>query len=122
MRILLVDDEHELVTALSERLEIRGFVVDCAETGNDALDMASKNEHEVAILDVKMPGLSGLMLMERLAKIQPGMRFIFLTGHGCESDYRACEQAGVCSYIMKPVKIDSLVERIREAAAREKGS
>jgi DNA-binding response OmpR family regulator len=121
MRILLVDDEEELVSALAERLAIRGFEADFALTGRQALALARKSPFDIAILDVKMPGVSGLALMRKLQEIRPETRYIFLTGHGSENDYRECAEAGVCSYIMKPVRIEDLIARIHDAADRGKG-
>jgi DNA-binding response OmpR family regulator len=114
MRVLLVDDEQEFVTTLAERLSFRGFVVDYAIKATDALDLAGKNTYDLAILDMKMPGTSGLELKVLLEKAQQGMRFIFLTGHGSEADYVAGSSASAC-YLVKPVNIDTLISKMHEA-------
>lgn len=120
MKILLVDDEVELISALAERLELRGYGTACASTGREALELARKEVHEVAILDVKMPGLSGVDLMEALHEIRPEMKIIFVTGHGSENDYRECSHKGHCETVIKPIKIEKLVEQI-ELAVEGKG-
>ncbi|MDK9707167.1 MAG: response regulator [Desulforhopalus sp.] len=114
MRVLLVDDEKEFVTTLAERLSLRGFTVDFAIRAADALDLAGKNAYNLAILDMKMPGTSGLELKALLEKVQQGMRFIFLTGHGSEADYVAGCSASAC-YLVKPVNIDILITKMHEA-------
>ena len=114
-RILLVDDEEELLSALSERLALRGFEVGFALDGEQALARLEACGFDLAVLDVKMPGLGGLDLMRRMERICPGMKYIFLTGHGSENDYRLCREAGVCGYLMKPVAIETLVEQIHAA-------
>lgn len=114
MRVLLVDDEKEFVTTLAERLSFRGFTVDYAVRAADALDLANKNSYDLAILDMKMPGFSGLELKELLKKAQQGLRFIFLTGHGSEADYVAGCSASAC-YLVKPVNIDILIAKMHEA-------
>ena len=114
MKILLVDDEEKFVSRLAERLKIRGFHADWAVTGDEALLKTKKENYDLAVLDVKMPFMSGLDLKKKLEEITPGMIFIFVTGHGSEEDYDTCTQEGFC-YIMKPFKIETLVERIEQA-------
>ncbi|MDD4731508.1 MAG: response regulator [Desulfovibrio sp.] len=114
MRILLVDDEAELVSAMAERLAMRGMEADWAETGEQALEMAEAAQYDVAVLDMKMPRIGGLELRRRLEERSPDMKFIFLSGHGSEEDFRA-GSAEAESYLIKPVRIEDLVERIHEA-------
>lgn len=116
MRILLVDDEEELVSALAERLEIRGIATDYVTSGEEALAAVEQRQYDLAVLDVKMPHLSGLELWERLKTKFPEMKCIFLTGHTSESDF----QAGVCSgamYLLKPLKIETLIDNIQTMLA-----
>jgi len=113
MKILLVDDEVELVSAMAERLEIRGMDVDWTDNGESALTMAAETEYAVAVLDMKMPRMSGLELMELLVDRHPDMKFIFLSGHGSESDFKAGCDAG-CGYLIKPIQIEELMGKIRE--------
>ena len=90
MKVLLVDDEHELVSTLAERLSLRGIEADWAVSGEEALGLAEKNSYDVAVLDVKIPRISGLELKRRLNVTRPDMKFIFMTGHGSEDDFRRC--------------------------------
>ena len=113
MRILLVDDEVEFVTTLAERLKLRGYNVDHSITAAAALEMAASTTYDVAVLDMKMPGSSGLELQEQLAKIQPALRFIFLTGHGSEDDYAAGRRQAD-HYLVKPVDINILIAKINQ--------
>ena len=109
MRVLLVDDEKELVDAL------RGIDADWTVTCKDALNKLDTQEYDVALLDVKMPKLSGIELKKQMEKKAPNMKFIFLTGHGSEADFRAgSAEAGAEYYLVKPVGINTLVEKMRE--------
>ena len=117
LRVLLVDDEEELVSSLVERLSFRGVDACYATTGDDALRIVQQGVFDVVVLDVKMPGLSGLPLMLRLAEIRQGMKFIFLTGHGSQRDFDECSKAGAFCYLGKPVDIGELVKTIRMAVA-----
>jgi DNA-binding response OmpR family regulator len=114
MRVLLVDDETEFVTTLAERLSFRGFKVDYAIRAIDALALVEKNVYDLAVLDMKMPGTSGLELKGLLEKIQKELKFIFLTGHGSEADYVAGSSES-SSYLVKPVNIDILIAQMHAA-------
>ena len=76
VRILIVDDEEDLITTMAERLELRGFQVDTATTGAGALELVAASAYSVLILDVKMPGISGLELMTRIKEQQPDLPVI----------------------------------------------
>jgi len=113
MRVLLVDDEEELVTALAERLSYRGIDADWSTSGSEALDLARAHTYDVAVLDVKMPNISGIELKKMLEKTRPEMKYIFLTGHGSEEDFRA-GSAEASQYLVKPLDIEVLIETMRQ--------
>jgi len=68
MRVLLVDDEEELVSTLGERFSLRGIEADAVMTGVDALDLIQKKDFDVVILDIKMPGMDGLQVLKRFGE------------------------------------------------------
>lgn len=109
MRVLLVDDEQALVSALAERLGFRGIEADFAVSAGQALELAGENAYDIAVLDVKMPGMGGIELREKLREVSPGVRAVFVTGHGSTHDFRAGASSGE-AYLVKPVGIDTLVE------------
>ncbi|GAB6175665.1 response regulator [Desulfobaculum senezii] len=115
MRILLVDDEAELVETLVERLRLRGIDADCALSGDAAIDMTQSKAYDLAVVDMKMPGTSGLDVMKSMRDMRPEMRFIFLTGHGSTQDCQEGRKAGASDYLMKPVRLQVLLERIQAA-------
>jgi len=112
MKVLLVDDEREFVSALAERLSFRGVDADWAVSGEEALKMAQATPYEVAVLDVKMPGLGGIELRKRLHGIQPRMKFIFLTGHGSHEDFKVGSEEAPS--IWSSLKIEDLLGKIKE--------
>ena len=121
MRVLLVDDEEELVTTLAERLSLRGMQVDWATSGEGALQLVRSNPYDIAVLDVKIPKISGIKLKNEMKKLSPAMKFIFVTGHGSEDDFKAgTAEAGAGYYLMKPVNIDVLIQKMNEVL-NEKG-
>ena len=116
MKIILVDDEKELVSTLAERLGFRGIDADWACNSEDALKYieSNKNKYDLAVLDVKMPKIGGLELKKLIQKRCPNMKFIFLTGHGSEDDFKAgAAETGVEYYLIKPVKIDALINKMK---------
>ncbi|WP_456385125.1 response regulator transcription factor [Desulfolithobacter sp.] len=113
MRVLLVDDEKELVSTLAERLSFRGIAADWVTSGADALREMEENEYDIAVLDVKMPGMGGLELAREIRSRQPDLEIIFLTGHGSKTDFdEGVSQAGEGYYLAKPVDIEILVEKM----------
>jgi DNA-binding response OmpR family regulator len=121
VKVLLVDDEVEFASTLTERLNLRGMETHCAYTANDALALSKQHAFDLAVLDVKMPQISGLELANRLGETHPGMKFIFLTGHTSENDFEKGLRTGAF-YLLKPVSIDVLINKIREASSEEKGN
>ncbi|MBW1722443.1 MAG: response regulator [Deltaproteobacteria bacterium] len=116
MRVLLVDDEEELVSTMAERLSLRGIEADWVTSGEEALKRAESTSYDLAVLDVKIPRMSGLTLKTKLQERNPEMKFIFLTGHGSEDDFRAgTAEAGEGNYLVKPVHIESLIEKMKAA-------
>ncbi|CCH49514.1 response regulator [Pseudodesulfovibrio piezophilus] len=112
MKILLVDDEVELVSAMAERLALRGLDVAWTDNGEKALEIAADGTFDVAVLDMKMPKLGGLELRRLLSEKHPQMKFIFLSGHGSEADYKAGTAAATC-YLIKPVDLEELMAKIQ---------
>lgn len=120
MKVLLVDDEPELVSTLSERLTLRGIEADWTSSVDEVFRMLETKSYDLAVLDVKMPKIGGLELMKLLRDRRPEMKFIFLTGHGSENDFRACiAEQGVTHYLVKPLNIDVLVEKMNEVMNKE---
>ena len=113
MRVLLVDDEEEFVATLAERLTIRGITAEYATTAADALVLAERKVFDIAVLDMKMPGFGGLQLRKILEWKYPNMKFVFLTGHGSEDDYRAGSTRA--DYLIKPMDINTFILKIKEA-------
>lgn len=113
--VLLVDDEEELVSALVERLGIRGFRAEGVRTATRALETLSARGARVVVADVRMPGIGGIELARRIREKHAGTAVVLLTGHGSEEDAAAGLEAGAVAYLAKPVKIDELVRVIRGA-------
>jgi DNA-binding NtrC family response regulator len=115
-RVLLVYDEEEFVSALSERLMLRGIEVDSALNGEEALASLKEKEFEVVILDVMMPGLGGLEVLRQIKSTYPNTQVILLTGHGSTREGIEGMRLGAFDYLIKPVDIEEMLEKMKEAA------
>ena len=115
-RVLLVDDEEEFVSALSERLMLRGIEAECALNGEEALARLMEKEFEVVILDVMMPGLGGLEVLRQIKTTHPNTQVILLTGHGSTREGIEGMRLGAFDYLIKPVDIEEMLAKMKEAA------
>jgi DNA-binding response OmpR family regulator len=115
MRVLLVDDEVDLASALAERLDLRGIEADWATSAQQALEMAAVKEYDLSVLDIKMPGIGGVELRQELNALYPQMKFVFLTGYGSEEDFKTVTGCvGDECYLVKPVDISELIIRMHQ--------
>ncbi len=115
MRVLLVDDEQELVSTLAERLAFREIEAEWTTSGHDALQLLSDKPFDIAVIDVKMPVISGFELKRKMQTLRPELKYIFLTGHGSQQDYITGQsEAGTDYYLIKPVDIDTLIQKMNE--------
>jgi DNA-binding response OmpR family regulator len=119
MKVLLVDDEKELVATLCERLTMRGFDAQWATSAEEALKLMQQQTFDIAVLDIKMPRVDGIALKKKMQENCPTMKFIFITGHGSSKDFETgISEVGEDFYIVKPLKIDDLTAKIKEALKR----
>ncbi|MFP3870739.1 MAG: response regulator [Syntrophobacteria bacterium] len=119
-RVLLVDDEEEFVSALSERLMLRGIQVETALNGEEALVKLYDNPVDVVILDVMMPGLGGLEVLRQIKTSHPGTQVVLLTGQGSTKEGIEGMRLGAFDYLIKPVDIEELLAKMREAVQTRK--
>jgi DNA-binding response OmpR family regulator len=119
LKVLLIDDEEELVTALVERLEYRGIAADYALEGYAALEKLRTGAYKAVVLDLKLPGMEGTEVLRRIVSEYPGVPVLLITGHGSAMETVEPGPGGAFDCLMKPVKIEVLVQRIREAVARK---
>ncbi|QDU41169.1 Photosynthetic apparatus regulatory protein RegA [Maioricimonas rarisocia] len=99
---LIVDDDELLRTHLGRAIEARGFRVTTAESGEQALQLVEEECPDRAIIDLRMPGMGGLELLERLREKCPTIRVVVLTGFGSIANAVAAVRAGAVNYVTKP--------------------
>jgi two-component system, OmpR family, response regulator len=118
LRVLFVDDEEELVSAVVERLELRGVEAVGATTGAEALRLIAARPFDVVVLDVKMPGLGGFEVIRRVKTDHPELQVVLLSGHGSAENVEEGMRLGAFDYLQKPIDIDVLLGIVRDASRR----
>ena len=117
-KVLLVDDEREFVHTLSERLETRNVESAIVYDGEEALTFIEREEPEVMVLDLKMPGIDGIEVLRRVKAEHPNVEVIILTGHGSDREEMLANELGAFAYLRKPVDIDLLARTMKQAYER----
>jgi len=107
--LLLVDDDATFRTVLSRALEKRGFSVTSADSVEQALPLAIANPPEYAVLDLKMHGASGLLLVQKLHELDPATRIVMLTGYASIATAVEAIKLGATQYLSKPANADEIV-------------
>lgn len=120
IRLLLVDDEKRFTRTLSKRLSERGLSVATASSGLEALKLMEDNLFDVAVLDVKMPGMDGVETLREIRKVQPLTEVILLTGHASVDSAIEGMRLGAFEYLLKPCEIEDLMAKIDEAYEKRK--
>ncbi len=114
-RVLLVDDERDFLEVLTRRLGKRDVNVDGVSSGEEALQYLQAKPIDVAVLDVKMPGMDGLTALREIKKLNPLIEVIMLTGHASLEVALEGMRSGAFDYLMKPAEIDELLYKIQDA-------
>jgi DNA-binding response OmpR family regulator len=121
MKLLLVEDDFDLIQALSRALSQRGFsVLTCAD-GQEALNLARREPFDAIVLDLSLPGLDGLQVLQRLRCNDTGTPVLILTARGAVGDRVAGLNAGADDYLPKPFDLDELEARVRALIRRRQG-
>jgi PAS domain S-box-containing protein len=113
--ILLIDDEEMILDSLSAILLKDGYQVDCAKSGDEALDILKQRPYDLIITDIRMPGINGLEMVEQLKTFKPHQKILVITGYGSLETAVKAQHRGVSDYLIKPIDIKSLKNSIRRA-------
>jgi two-component system NtrC family response regulator len=115
IRLLIVDDEEEFLESIAKRLGMRDFDVSTATRGAQAIEMARNEKFDLALLDLKMPGMDGKQVLEALKKEHKHIEVIILTGHGSVDSAVDCTKLGAFGYLPKPYELEKLLDTLRQA-------
>ncbi|MGP7987966.1 MAG: response regulator [Desulfobaccales bacterium] len=118
-QVLIVDDELDFLETIVKRLRARNIEVSGVESGYLALEALDSSSPDVIILDVKMPGMDGIETLREIKKRKPLTEVIMLTGHASVESGIQGMQLGAFDYLMKPIALDELLEKVRQAYERK---
>lgn len=118
LKVLIVDNETEFASTLAERLRLRKFEAESAFSGEEGLAAVSTFHPDVMILDLRMPDLGGLDVLARVKALDPEIEVILLTGHGSFEDGITGMELGAFDYLVKPIDLVVLMEKITEACSK----
>jgi DNA-binding NtrC family response regulator len=113
--VLVVDDEQQMLVAISETLNRKGFQVTTASSGVDAVGKLRRHFYQAVLTDVRMPGLDGMDLLKHVKRLSPATPVILLTGHGTVRDAVSALKQGAYDYLMKPFSARQLTEVLAKA-------
>ena len=113
-KLLLVDDEEDFISALSERLRLRNFETNVAKSGAQALLEIERDRPDIVLLDLKMPGMDGMETLAKIKSIDPSIEVIMVTGSVDRAIGEAALRAGASGHIIKPIDIEDLLDKVRE--------
>src|SRR6201990_3100331 len=119
-RILIIDDEAAIRESLDTLLTLEGFTVSAASDGPSGLELLSRNEFDLLLLDLALPGESGLDLLPRIVEMQPDLPVIMITAHGTVGNVVDAIRAGAENFVQKPWDNEKLLADIRAAVARHR--
>ncbi|HSO24550.1 MAG TPA: response regulator [Chondromyces sp.] len=116
--VLLVDDEARFLSTTQKLLQRKGYLVETASSGSEALEKLEHLHVQVVVLDVKMPGLDGIATLKEIKRRFPLIEVIMLTGHGTIDSAVEGVKLGASDYLVKPAEVDVISEKIEEALER----
>lgn len=112
INLLIVDDEEQFLHSITRSLELRDFQVVAVNRGDKAIEVARDHAFDIALVDLKMPGMDGQETLEALKKEHPWMEIVILTGHGSIDSASSCTRSGAYSYLQKPCEFDRLLDTL----------
>jgi two-component system NtrC family response regulator len=115
IKLLIVDDEIKFLDSIAQRLELRDFDVTKASSGAEAIEAAKTGKFDLALLDLKMPGMDGIQVLEKLKKDHKYIEVIILTGHGSLDSAVESTKLGAFGYLPKPYELDHLIDTLKQA-------
>jgi two-component system, OmpR family, response regulator len=118
-KVLIVDDESDFREIIVKRLKVRDIDVSGVESGYLALEALDSLNPDVIILDVKMPGMDGIETLREIKKKKPLTEVIMLTGQASVDSGIQGMQLGAFDYLIKPIALDELLEKVRQAYERK---
>lgn len=114
-RVLVIDDERDMLEILQDFFEGEGYSVAVAPCGERALELCQEQSFDVAITDMRMPGMDGLLTLQQLRRLDPRLPVIVVTGYASDDTEQRCREYGAFECVQKPVDLDDLLVLVGRA-------
>lgn len=115
LRVLLVDDEESYLETAAKIFKRKGINVELCSIGRDVVGILKEKKCQVVVLDLKMPGMTGQEVLREIKGSLPAVQVIILTGHATSDDAAVCLTGGAFDFLIKPVEMSHLLDRIKTA-------
>ena len=118
-KVLLVDDEKEFLSVMSERMTARGMEVTTADSADQALSILGKQSFDAIVMDFQMPGMDGMQALKAIKNKKPELQIILLTGYATIEKTVEAMKIGATDFLEKPADLEALAEKIKKAKAEK---
>jgi DNA-binding NtrC family response regulator len=115
INVLVVDDEEDFLSSITKSLSVRNFNVTAVNRGEKAIEAVKEKAADVALVDLKMPGINGEETLAALKQAQEGLEVVILTGHGTINSAVECTKLGAFSFLQKPCDLNTLLDTLNRA-------
>lgn len=117
-RVLIIDDDEDHAESIADILELRGYEVEVAYSGEEGADTFRQSDFDMILLDVKLPGMNGLETLFEFKKIRPGARIIMMTGYSVEQLLAQAVENGALGVLRKPFQVEELLDVLERVKPR----
>ena len=115
INLLVVDDEEEFLVSITKSLSVRNFKVTAVNRGEKAIEAVKAHAVDIALVDLKMPGINGEETLAALKAEQEGLEVVILTGHGTIDSAIECTRIGAFAFLQKPCELNELLNTLHKA-------
>ena len=115
MKVLIIDDERSIRNTLKDILEFEGHNVELAQDGKEGFEKASQGSYDVVFCDIKMPGMDGVEVLEKLVESGVDTSIVMISGHGTIDTAVECIKKGAFDFIQKPLDLNRILITLKNA-------
>ena len=119
-RILVIDDDQNITKVVAAILRDKGYSVDTAGSGNEAIKKTQKNHYDLMLIDIRLPDIEGTELLTKIRDTTPKIRKIIITGYPTLSNAVTAVNKGADAYVMKPFDVEKVLETVKEQLEKQK--
>jgi two-component system NtrC family response regulator len=119
-RILVIDDDENILKVVAAILQDKGYDVDTAETGGEAIKKSQRNHYDLMLIDIRLPDMEGTELLTKVCDTTPKIRKVIVTGYPTLQNAVAAVNKGADAYVMKPFDVEKMLETIAEQLEKQK--